>query len=89
MSAYLKNNLSIFDNYFKKRKFLQLEFFIKRSFILFFYTIIKLIFSFKNYLKIKLDRNTKEILKKFYHKTEIEYLFHKYLSNHYTKLDFL
>jgi hypothetical protein len=89
MSAYLKNNLSIFDNYFKKRKFLQLEFFIKRSFILFFYTIIKLIFSFKNYLKIKLDRNTKEILKKFYHKTEIEYLFNKYLSNHYTKLDFL
>jgi hypothetical protein len=88
MNPSLQANISIFKNYLKKYKFLNLKVFIKYYFFLFFYITIKLIFIIKNIVNQKLEDNTKKILKKIYYKTGIEFILRKYLHSKNSKLDF-
>jgi GT2 family glycosyltransferase len=88
MNSSLQANISIFNNYLKKYKFLNLRIFINNYFILFFQFTIKLIFTIKNIVNYKLDNNTKKILKTIYYKTGIEFILKKYLHSKNSKLDF-
>ena len=87
MSSSLQANISIFNNYFKKFRYLYIKIFTKECFLLFFYLVVKSIFIAKNIINSKInDKNVKKILKKIYYKSFIELLFKKVLVNN-DKLD--
>jgi O-antigen biosynthesis protein len=88
MNSSLQANISIFNNYLKKYKYLNLRVFIKNYFLSVFYIVIKLIFIIKNILNQKLDNNTKKFFKKIYYKTSIEFILRKYSYGKNNELNF-
>ena len=73
MSSPLQANISIFNNYIKKFRYLNAKIFIIDKFSSFFYLTIKLIFTTKDFLKIKItNKKIKNFLKKIYNKFNIE-----------------
>lgn len=88
MNSSLQANISIFNNYLKKYKYLNLRIFIKNYFLSVVYIVIKLIFIIKNILNQKLDNNTKKIFKKIYYKTGIEFILRKYSYGKNNELNF-
>jgi len=88
MNSSLQANISIFNNYLKKYKYLNLRVFIKNYFLSVTYIAIKLIFIIKNNLNQKLDNNTKKIFKKIYYKIGAEFILRKYLYGKNNELNF-